>query len=89
MIKSNAHDTRISGINCLNLVFVQRACWEVVVVLLPPLLAVVAHHSPTAQQPLGRCPVRANIPDAFMIDPLRSVNLQLWGSTPEVLVQEV
>jgi hypothetical protein len=27
----------------------------------------VAHCGPTAQQPLRCCPVRANIPDAFII----------------------
>lgn len=36
-----AHDAGIGGVNCPNLVFVQRACREMVVVLLPPLLAVV------------------------------------------------
>ena len=52
VIKSDAHDTGIGGVNRLNLVLVQRACREMVVVLLPPLLAVVAHHGPAAQQPL-------------------------------------
>lgn len=67
MIKSNAHDAGLGGVNRLNLVSVQRACWEMVVVLLPPLLAVVAHHGPAAQQPLGRRPVGTNVPDAVVI----------------------
>lgn len=67
MIKSNVHDTRVSGIDGLDLVFVQRACWEVVVVLLPPLLAMITYHSPTAKQPLGGRPFGANILDAFTI----------------------
>ena len=67
VIKPDAHDAGIGGVNCLNLVFVQRACREMVVVLLPPLLAVVAHHGPTAQQPLWRCPVRTHVPDTVMI----------------------
>lgn len=67
MIKSNVHDTRVGGIDGLDLVFVQRACWEVVVVLLPPLLAVIAYHGPTAKQPLGGCPFGTNILDAFII----------------------
>lgn len=51
IVKSSVHDARVSGINCFYLVFPQGPRWETVVVLLPFLIALIAHQGTTSQQP--------------------------------------